>query len=125
MNRHVPRKRARRSEIRPNASASYCGRGTPRPTSRGWSSRVERRLDRVSAATGGLQIRGPVTLAPALGQEVVEHVVDGHCTEQVVVVVDDRDGDEVVRREIARGVLERIVGIERVGVDIEDTGHER
>ena len=48
---------------------------------------------------------GPV--APVLGQQVVEQVVDGHRAEQAAVVVEHGGGDEVVRREVAGDLLER------------------
>ena len=44
---------------------------------------------------------------PVVGQQVVEHVVDGDGAEQVVLVVDDRRADQVVRREVAGDLGQR------------------
>src|SRR5690242_10047295 len=72
--RPVPRKRATRSVHWPNASGSTEKRG-PRRSTRGWSSRR-----RASAIADLAHV-----VAPVLGQQVVEHVVDRHGAEQPVV----------------------------------------
>src|SRR3954454_13544846 len=111
-NRAVPMKRAKFSANRPKVSASTCGRRTSwRRTSRGWSSRGPRPSRRGSRgrsarATGAASAAHPTGgaaggVAPVLGQQVVEEVVDGDRTNQVAVLVDDRTGHEVVRREVA------------------------
>src|SRR5664279_3902336 len=41
---------------------------------------------------------GQALFPPVVGQQVVEHVVDGDGTEQVLLVVDDRGADQVVGR---------------------------
>ena len=85
-------KRAKRSETTPKAScgerrvgstqralpcgAGRCGGGARASATAGARSRV--RHDLVAL------------LAPVLGEDVVEHVVDGHRAEQPAVVVDDR-----------------------------------
>src|SRR4051794_35858588 len=110
MNRQVPRNRATRSDIRPRVSESYRGSGIPGRTSRGWSIRCRGRRSR---ATGGLPGRA---LAPVLRQQVVEDVVDGDRTEQVVGVVDDRYGDQVVGSQVGGDLGQRAVRAERVDV---------
>jgi hypothetical protein len=67
----------------------------------------------------------PLGVAPALRQDVVEHVVDAHRAEQPLLGVDDRTGDEVVRREVARHVRQRAVGAQRVDVGVDDRADER
>src|SRR3954453_15220906 len=100
--------RANRSDSRPNASGSTCGREiSARRASRGWSRRNAR--VRGSRATGAPGHGGPtapglllvllrlvVVLAPVLGQDVVEDVVHRDRTQQVPVRVDDRSPDQVV-----------------------------
>src|SRR5688500_2878940 len=86
----VPMKRANRSEKRPRRSPSERGRNERRRLL-GWSRRV-----RVRSATGGHLPRLVVALAPALGQQVVEDVVDRDGADQMLPVVDDRQGHEVV-----------------------------
>src|SRR3954471_22067855 len=87
-NRPVPRKRAMPSAKLPTASG-LSRRKLPRPrvrprgTSRRWLS-----------ATAG-----PV--APVVGQQVVEHVVDAHRADQPALVVHDGSGDQVVGGEVA------------------------
>ena len=44
---------------------------------------------------------GAGALAPVVGQQVVDHVVDGDDTEQPPGLVDDRAGDQVVVGEQA------------------------
>src|SRR5256885_1778815 len=88
------------------------------------SAATDRR--RLSAATDRLLITCiERALAPALRQQMVEHVVDGHRTEQVVVVVDDRGCDQVVRRQIAGDERQRRVRTKCVDVRVGDTGYER
>ena len=41
-----------------------------------------------------------MVVAPILGQQVVEYVVDAHCPKQPIMLVDDRHCDEVVRGEV-------------------------
>src|ERR1700712_3153078 len=85
-NRPVPRNRAIPSANRPTASGSS-RRKLPKPRApRGTSSR------RPSATTG--------PLAPVLGQQVVEDVVDADRTDQVTLLVDDGGGHQVVRGEV-------------------------
>src|SRR4051794_21603119 len=91
----------------------------PGRTSRGWSSRCRARASR---ATGGLPGRA---LAPVFGQQVVEHVVDGHRAEQVVSVVHDRNGDEVVGRQVGRDLRQGDVRPEWVDVPVGHAGDER
>src|SRR5206468_3522826 len=93
-----------RSVSRPKASASNRSRG-PRSTF-GWSRRAR------ASATGAR----PIGIAPALGQQVVEHVVDRYRAEQPVVIVDDRRRHQVVGREMPGDVLERGVGTKGTGV---------
>src|SRR4051812_34277741 len=109
MNRQVPRKRATRSDTRPSVSASARGSAMPRRTSRGWSMRTAARPGVISRAMGTVPGR---SLAPVLGQQVVEHVVDGDRAEQVVGVVDDGYGDEVVGREVGGHLGQRAVRAE-------------
>ena len=54
---------------------------------------AHRRHPRRSSRDDGL-------VAPVLGQHVVEQVVDGDRAEQAAVLVDDRRGDQVVRRQV-------------------------
>src|SRR4051795_8896655 len=87
-NRPVPRKRAMPSAKLPTASG-FSRRKLPRLRARprGTSSRWP------SAPTG--------PLAPVVGQQVVEHVVDADRTDQPALGVDDRSGDQVVGGEVA------------------------
>src|SRR5690349_19126890 len=116
--RPVPRKRATFSENRANQSGSSSNRARP---SRGWSRRRLVvfsgighlvRLHARLAAPGGLR-RGDLALdddplrllggvlgvgepvAPVDREQVVEHVVDGDRTEEVVLAVHDRPGHQV------------------------------
>ena len=101
-NRGVPMNRAMLSEIRPNASSSSCGRRMQR---RAAGSSQRGRRDGASShgpPPGARDVRARwssaavalvVGLAPVLGQQVVEHVVDGHHPEQSLLGVDDGQRD--------------------------------
>ena len=79
--RPVPRKRAIRSENRPNASASTLER-EPAARLRGWSSRCRAVI--AHGTPRGCRVRSSLRrVPPVVGQQVVEHVVDGHRAEQV------------------------------------------
>src|SRR5438309_3510073 len=111
-------KRAMRSESWPKTSGLYRGRGSAkRRISTGWSSPPKRRDSRAIPTAfrggGGRPLAQVPRLAPVLGEQVVEHVVDRDRAEQVVVAVHDRDGDEVVRREVAGEVTQRRLRAQR------------
>src|SRR3954451_20650155 len=89
MNRGVPRNRAMLSEILPEASSSICGR-------RIRTRRVSRGVSRRSA-TAHLRAQLVVGLAPVLGKQVVEHVVARDHAEQTLLLVHDRQREQVVR----------------------------
>src|SRR5674476_429407 len=104
MNRAVPMNRANFSANDPNTSESRRTVGTqvrfagPGELRRSTSMRLP------ALATAILVRRqGPLHLEtpPVLGQHVVEHVVDGHGSEQVLLGVDDRNHQHVVRREVS------------------------
>src|SRR3954468_12029619 len=89
-NRPVPRNRAIPSANRPTASGPS-RRKLPKPRTRlplGTSSRWR-------SATAG-------PLPPVVGQQVVEHVVDGHRADEPPLGVHDRGGHQVVGGEVAR-----------------------
>src|SRR3954451_16291104 len=113
-NRPVPRKRANFSVHCPKASGSTCSR-TPRRSTRGWSSRA-----RFSAM--GLV---PIGVAPPFGQQVVEDVIHRDGAQQSVVVVDDRRGDEVVRREVPGDLVQWRVRAQPAGVLLADAAYQR
>src|SRR5215208_5270086 len=102
-NRPVPRKRAMPSANWPTASG-FSRRKLPmlRVRPRGTSSRW------LSATAG--------PLAPVVGQQVVEDVVDAHRTHEPALVVHDGCGNQVVGGEVARDLRERRLRPERVEV---------
>src|SRR4051812_13265730 len=118
-------KRAKRSANRPNVSSSNWGRGISRRFWRGTSSRSvrrsarasrvcsdrDRRVSRLDTEPPGSRVRA---IAPVLRQQVVEQVVDRDRAEQAALVVEDRCGDEVVRREVQRDLFERGGRLERL-----------
>ena len=59
---------------------------------------------------GHLRAAADLAVAPALGQQVVEQVVDGDGAEQPALVVDDGCGHQVVRRQEIGDVLEGRLG---------------
>src|SRR4051812_14235528 len=82
--------------------------------------RARRRSSRATV-TAGVVGRA---LPPVGRQQVVQHVVNGDGPEQMVGVVDDRNGDEVVRGEVRRHLGEGYVGTERADVAVGDSGDE-
>src|SRR5690348_2514308 len=89
MNVAVPRKRAVDSANRPKRSGSGSRRErNERRTERGWSRRARSAMRDHLRASPGIRL-SVVLFSPALRQQVVEHVVDGHRPEQVEVLVDD------------------------------------
>src|SRR3954471_4070553 len=92
--RPVPRNRAIPSANRPTASG-LSRRKLPneRARPRGMSRR------RLSATAS--------PLAPVLGQQVVEHVVDAHRADQPALLVDHGRSDQVVGREVAGDLAQR------------------
>src|SRR3954470_15693212 len=96
--RPVPRKRAIPSANRPTASGSRRSRLPSDRLPRGWSSRW-------SARRSGSATAGP--LAPVLGQQVVQDVVDAHRADQPALGVDDRGGHQVVGGEVAGHLAQR------------------
>src|SRR3954452_2637730 len=102
-NRPVPRKRAMPSAKLPTASGLSRRklprlRVRPRGTSRRWLS-----------ATAG-----PV--APVIGQQVVEDVVDAHRAHETALRVDHRRGDQVVGGEVPGDLAQRSLRPERLEV---------
>ena len=100
----MPMNRANCSAKTPNVSASYAGRRT----SGGGGSRAgcrgargaERRLSHGAHRPRRGSAAPDRAVAPVLGQQVVEQVVDGDRAEQAAVLVDDRRRDQVVGREV-------------------------
>src|SRR3954452_25637699 len=110
-NRPVPRKRAMPSAKLPTASGLSRRklprlRVRPRGTSRRWLS-----------ATAG-----PV--APVIGQQVVEDVVDAHRAPEPALRVDHRRGDQVVGGEVPGDLGQRSLRPQRLEV-VEDAAHQR
>ena len=102
---------------------------TPRPT-----DEPHRRLRRLRAGwrvphRRRIRVRlagGHALVPPVVGQQVIEHVVDGHRAEQVVLVVDDRCAHQVVGREEPgdvgqRGIRRQVrhLGVQRAGDQFE------
>src|SRR5689334_9319878 len=129
--------RANCSAKEPNRSESTAGRRTSeRPTSErrtscGWSRRARTRSSLFFSATflsatrrsiilrSGLRGSGVIAsplldlaVAPAVGQQVVQQVVDGDGAEQPALVVDHRGGDQVVGGQEGRHVLQAGVGVQ-------------
>ena len=93
--------------VRVRAAGSCAGRaGGPRGTS-----------SRGASATAG-------PLAPVVGQQVVEHVVDAHRADQAALGVDDRGGDQVVGGEVAGDLGQRRLRAQRFEV-VEDAADQR
>src|ERR1700712_3024511 len=124
----VPSNRARRSENLPNVSGSM-----PRDSRRllrGWSSR---RLVRTSGTSGLLQAVGrpgvrrhvaETEFPPVVGQQMIQHVIDGHRPEQMLLVVDHRRAHQVVGREEARDLGQTGVGGHACHVLVDRAGDE-
>src|SRR5215218_2917028 len=98
-NRAVPMKRAKPSANLPNASRSTLRVGSverrrrPGVLSRsGFGSALATTACRRIAAGQQVQLPAP----PVLRQDVVQHVVDGHCADQSLLGVHDRRVDQVV-----------------------------
>src|SRR3954451_19620802 len=108
--RPVPRKRAMPSANWPTASGLSRRKPTRlRERPRGTSSRW------LSATTG--------PLAPVVGQQVVQDVVDADRPDQPALRVDDRGGDQVVGGEVAGHLGQRRLRPQRVEV-IEHPAHQ-
>src|SRR5215207_2686214 len=109
-NRPVPRKRAMPSANWPTASG-FSRRKLPmlRVRPRGTSSRW------VSATAG--------PLAPVVGQQVVEHVVDAHRAHQAALVVYHGRRDQVVGGEVTGDLGQRRLRPQRLEV-VEDAAHQ-
>src|SRR6478735_5616702 len=125
MKRHDPMNRATRSDRLPKASESTAGFSERRGSS-GWSRRGRRLAFAVplsSRAMGHALVVVP--LAPVLREHVVDDVVDRDGAEQATGLVDDGERDQVVRREVARDLLERGLRAERLELVVEDAGDER
>ena len=90
----------------PNRSLSTDGR-SDLLRSIGMSMRAERRGRSVALTWGPRLV---VVVAPVLGEHVIDDVVDRDGTKKVVVLVDDGQGHEVVRREVAGHLPQRCEG---------------
>src|SRR3569833_3736582 len=110
MNFAVPMNLAMLSDHLPNASGSKRG-SWMRPGSFGWSRRRESATG-TSVEVDRLTV---VAVAPVLGQQVVQDVVDGDRADEPVVV-HDRHADEVVGRHAPGDVGQGGLRFQRVDV---------
>ena len=92
------------------------GRRTRRRRASRGVSRRTRRASLIAAPADRRDGRAPVSagprrpVAPALGQHVVEHVVDRDGAEQAALVVDDGRGDQVVGRQVRGHLVQEASG---------------
>src|SRR5699024_8422940 len=96
-NAAVPMKRANASANSPKVSPLNRSRGSRDRLRRPGTSSRAACWSRSSRAMGHLLRVGLVELhvTPVLGEDVVEHVVDGDRADQPLVLVDDRGGHQV------------------------------
>src|SRR5690606_7692477 len=120
-------RRPRRSALFPYTTLFRSRSLTSRRSRRRQPSRRDSPLGRSSSRLATAHLLWGVlvfkVLSPVLGEQVVKDVVDRDRAQQVVVVVDDRQREDVVRRHVASHERKVIAGAERLDRAVDEVAN--